>query len=172
MSGERPEARQIVVMGVSGTGKTVVGRALAEVLECDFVEGDAHHPRANIEKMAAGHPLDDDDRRPWLTELAEILARYRHRSVPVVLACSSLRRSYRDLLRGDGPLDATTFVHIDLPFDVLHARMEAREHFMPASLLQSQFDTLEPLQPDERAVVLDEDEPLDTVVARAVRMLG
>ncbi|GAB3116881.1 gluconokinase [Janibacter alkaliphilus] len=165
-------SRQIVVMGVSGTGKTVLGRALAEALECDFVEGDAHHPPANIAKMSAGHPLDDDDRRPWLEELGSNLGRYRANGVGVVLACSSLKRSYRDILRGDGPMDATCFVHIDLPFEVLEARMKARDHFMPASLLQSQFDTLEALQDDECAIIVNDDDPVAELVDGVVVRLA
>lgn len=161
--------RQIVVMGVSGTGKTVVGQALAEELSVDFVEGDAHHPQANIDKMASGHPLNDDDRKPWLEELAGILDDYRARSEGVVLACSALKRSYRDILRGTGGVGDTFFAHIDLPFDLLHQRMEQREHFMPASLLQSQFDTLEPLESDEAGVVLNHDEPVREEAQRAAR---
>ena len=160
---------QVVVMGVSGTGKTVVGKAVAEAMGFEFVEGDSHHPQANIDKMSAGVPLDDDDRRPWLEELAGILQTNRERKVGSVLACSALKRSYRDILRGGAPHDATFFLHLDLPYDVLLDRMEKREHFMPPSLLQSQFDTLQPLAEDEHGVELDQDEPLGDVVERAVR---
>lgn len=161
-------SRQVVVMGVSGTGKTVIGQAVAERLGVAFVEGDAHHPQANIDKMASGTPLDDDDRRPWLEELAAILDVHRRRGEGVVLACSALKRSYRDILRGDGGPVGTFFVHLDLPFDVLHERMEQRDHFMPASLLQSQVDTLEPLADEERGAVLDEDVPVEQVAEAAV----
>ncbi|MEO5653190.1 MAG: gluconokinase [Marmoricola sp.] len=159
---------QIVVMGVSGTGKTVIGEGVAERLGCDFVEGDTFHPAANIEKMSAGIPLDDDDRRPWLEELARVLDEKRAAGLPTVLACSALKRSYRDILRGRAPSEDTFFLHLDHPFDVLRERMEQREHFMPASLLQSQFDTLERLGPDEAGHVLDEDATIAEVVDRAV----
>ncbi len=156
-------------MGVSGTGKTAVGSAVAEAMGFEFIEGDTHHPQANIDKMSAGIPLDDDDRRPWLEELGSLLQANRERKVGSVLACSALKRSYRDILRGTSPHDATFFLHIDLPYDVLLERMERREHFMPPSLLQSQFDALEPLADDEHGVELDEDEPLGDVVERAIR---
>lgn len=161
-------ALQVVVMGVSGTGKTVIGKALATNLEFEFIEGDSFHPPANIAKMSAGMPLNDEDRRPWLEELARMLTARREANVGSVLACSALRRSYRDILRGDAPVGATFFLHLDVPFDVLLGRMETRKHFMPASLLQSQFDTLERLGPDERGHVLDFDGPIDEVVGVAV----
>lgn len=155
-------------MGVSGTGKTSVASAVAEASGYEFVEGDVHHPRTNVEKMSAGIPLTDEDRRPWLETLAGLLDEHRRQGRAAVLACSALKRSYRDILRGDAPADATFFVHIDLPPDVLLERMEQRDHFMPPSLLQSQLDTLEPLAQDEHGVVLDDDEPLPDVVERAV----
>ncbi|WP_374999421.1 gluconokinase [Aeromicrobium sp. CTD01-1L150] len=158
-------------MGVSGTGKTVVGRAVAEAMGFEFIEGDKHHPQANIDKMSAGTPLDDDDRRPWLEELAAILQENRTRGTGSVLACSSLKRSYRDILRGDAPPDATFFLHLDLPQDILLKRMQSREHFMPASLLQSQLDTLEPLGADEHGSALDHDDPLPQVVDDAVKLV-
>ncbi len=162
------DALQIVVMGVSGTGKTLIGQTVAERLGCPFLEGDSFHPEANIAKMSAGVPLDDDDRRPWLEKLASLLATNRATGSGSVLACSALKRSYRDILRGDAPIWDTFFLHLDLRFDVLRARMEQREHFMPASLLQSQFDTLERLAPDEAGQVLDNDVPVPEVVDAAL----
>ncbi len=165
-------------MGVTATGKSAVGTRLAARLDMTYIEGDEFHPKANIEKMSAGEPLNDDDRRPWLETLARILADNREAGVATVMGCSALRRSYRDILRGpaDQPSDdAVAFVHLTAPFDVLRDRMEQREHFMPASLLQSQFDTLEPLGDDERGVVLDVDAPLEDVVdaaAAAVEQWG
>ena len=158
-------ARQIVVMGVSGTGKSAIGKPLAERLGFAFIEGDTFHPESNIQKMSAGTPLDDDDRRPWLELLATKLADNQSAGKGSVLACSALRRSYRDILRR-GASDAY-FLHLDLPFDVLIERMEKREHFMPASLLQSQFDTLERLESDERGHVLDSDAPTPEVIEAA-----
>ena len=160
-------ARQVVVMGVTATGKSAVGTRLAARLDMVYVEGDELHPEANIAKMAAGEPLTDDDRRPWLETLAGMLADNREAGVATVLGCSALRRSYRDILRGSMPSDAVGFVHLTASFDVLRERMEHREHFMPASLLQSQFDTLEPLDDDERGVQLDVDAPLEDVVDAA-----
>ena len=160
-------ARQVVVMGVTATGKSEVGTRLADRLDMAYIEGDEFHPEANIVKMSAGEPLTDDDRRPWLETLAQMLADNREAGVATVLGCSALRRSYRDILRGSTPSDAVGFVHLTASFDVLRERMEHREHFMPASLLQSQFDTLEALDDDERGVLLDVDAPLEDVVDAA-----
>lgn len=155
-------------MGVTATGKSEVGTRLAARLDMAYIEGDAFHPEANIAKMSAGEPLTDDDRRPWLETLARMLADNRSAGTATVLGCSALRRSYRDILRGPSSAAEVAFVHLTAPFDVLRRRMEHREHFMPASLLQSQFDTLEPLEDDEHGVALDVDAPLDDVVDAAV----
>ena len=160
-------AHQVVVMGVTATGKSEVGTRVAARLDMAYIEGDEFHPEANIAKMSAGEPLTDDDRRPWLETLAQMLADNREAGVASVLGCSALRRSYRDILRGSMPSDAVGFVHFTASFDVLRDRMEHREHFMPASLLQSQFDTLEPLDDDEQGVQLDVDAPLEDVVDAA-----
>ena len=161
-------AHQVVVMGVTVTGKSEVGTRVAARLDMAYIEGDEFHPEANIAKMSAGEPLTDDDRRPWLETLAQMLADNRDAGVATVLGCSALRRSYRDILRGPTSVDEVEFVHLTASFDVLRHRMEHREHFMPASLLQSQFDTLEPLEDDERGVTLDVDAPLEVVVDAAV----
>ena len=160
-------ARQVVVMGVTATGKSAVGTRLAARLDMTYIEGDEFHPEANIKKMSAGEPLTDDDRRPWLETLARMLADNREAGIATVMGCSALRRSYRDILRGSMPSDAVGFLHLTASFDVLRDRMEHREHFMPASLLQSQFDTLEPLDDDELGVLLDVDAPLEEVVDAA-----
>lgn len=162
-------ALQVVVMGVSGTGKSAIGTRAAEQLAMTYIEGDSFHPQANIEKMSAGEPLDDDDRRPWLEELAALMKTNRDEGVPTVLACSALRRRYRDILRGSTEPGDVVFVHLSATFEVLRDRMEHREHFMPSSLLQSQLDTLEPLEDDERGVVIDVDAPLLDVVSAAVQ---
>ena len=161
-------ALQVVVMGVTATGKSAVGTRVAGRLGMDYIEGDEFHPKSNIEKMSAGEPLTDDDRRPWLETLAGKLAANREAGLGTVLGCSALRRSYRDILRGPNDSAAVAFIHLTATFDVLRDRMEHREHFMPASLLQSQFDTLEPLDDDERGVALDVDSPLADVVDAAV----
>jgi gluconokinase len=156
-------------MGVSGTGKTTVATALAEALGWTFIEGDDLHPPANIAKMSAGVPLDDDDRRPWLQAVASLQAFHHAEGISTVLTCSALKRAYRDVLREGVPVGTVSFVHLAAPFEVLRARMESREHFMPASLLQSQLDTLEPLGPDEQGTVVDVSPPLDDVVRAALR---
>jgi gluconokinase len=161
----------LVVMGVSGTGKTTVGEALAARLGLTFIEGDSMHPPANIAKMSAGTPLDDDDRRPWLEILGSLLASHHADGVSTVLTCSALKRAYRDILRADVPAGSVSFVHLAAPFEVLRERMESREHFMPASLLQSQFDTLEPLAPDEAGEVFDVTPPADEVIAAVQRFV-
>ncbi len=155
-------------MGVTATGKSAVGTRVADRLGMDYIEGDEFHPKSNIEKMSAGEPLTDDDRRPWLETLSGKLATNREAGVATVLGCSALRRSYRDILRGPKNSPAVAFIHLTATFDVLRDRMEHREHFMPASLLQSQFDTLEPLDDDERGVAIDVDSPLADVVDAAV----
>jgi gluconokinase len=156
----------VVVMGVSSTGKTTVGEPLAEELGCEFIEGDELHPRHNIEKMSAGVPLTDEDRWPWLQAIAEMVAVKDYEGTSTVVTCSALRRSYRDVLRDAAP---TFFVHLHAPFDVLEQRMQHRtKHFMPTTLLESQFATLEPLGDDEPGAVVDVSGPLDEVVEEAV----
>lgn len=144
----------LVVMGVAGSGKTTVARALADRLGVDLVEGDDLHPPANVAKMRAGTPLDDEDRRPWLMALARVIGDAEAAGRSTVVTCSALRRSYRDLLREGHP--SVRFVHLVVPVEVLRARLDRRTgHFMPASLLASQVLALEPLQADEPGVVVD-----------------
>jgi carbohydrate kinase (thermoresistant glucokinase family) len=156
---------RVVVMGVSGCGKSTVGRALASSLGVPFIEGDELHPPRNVALMAAGTPLTDDDRRDWLQAVAAALARAN--GTGAVAACSALKRSYRNLLRSGAP--GLRFVHLTGDRAVLEERMLHRSgHYMPASLLQSQLDILEPPTPDEAAITLDLDATPDEVV-RAVR---
>jgi gluconokinase len=156
----------VVVMGVSATGKTTVAERLAEELDCEFVEGDSLHPRQNIEKMEHGIPLTDEDRWPWLQAIAELVAVRDHEGTSTVVTCSALKRSYRNVLRDAAP---TFFVHLHAPFEVLEQRMQLRtKHFMPTSLLRSQFDTLEELGDDEDGAVVDVSPPVDEVVEEAV----
>jgi gluconokinase len=156
----------VVVMGVSATGKTAVGEPLAHELGCEFIEGDSLHPRQNIEKMTQGIPLTDEDRWPWLQAIAEMVAVKDHDGTSTVVTCSALRRSYRKVLYDAAP---TFFVHLDAPFEVLQGRMQHRtKHFMPTALLRSQFDTLEPLGPDEPGAVVDVSPPLEEVIEEAV----
>ncbi|MDO6142171.1 gluconokinase, GntK/IdnK-type [Paenarthrobacter aurescens] len=150
----------IVVMGVAGCGKSTVGAALAERLGAEFLDGDSLHPQANIEKMASGTPLNDDDRAPWL---AEIGRRFPASDSSLVIACSALKRSYRDIIRSADP--SVVFVHLHGTRELLNARMTARPgHFMPASLLDSQLATLEPLQSDEGGVVVNIAQSVEDIV--------
>ena len=166
MTGAEPRrAPLLVVMGVSGSGKSVVGAALAQRLRVVFVDADDLHPEANIAKMSAGHPLDDDDRRPWLDIVGEWLA--AHDESGGVVACSALKRSYRDQLRRHAPY--VGFVHLDGSREVIARRQASRPgHFMPASLLASQFATLERLAPDEAGEVIDVDQGVDAIVQEYV----
>ncbi|WP_374454943.1 gluconokinase [Nocardioides sp.] len=159
-------------MGVSGTGKTTVATELAEHFGWRFIEGDSLHPAANIAKMSAGVPLDDDDRQPWLEVLGRLLAFHHADGISSVLTCSALKRSYRDVLRAGVPDGSVFFVHLAAPFELLLQRMESREHFMPPSLLQSQFDTLEPLRADEAGEVFDVSEPVEDVVRSVVDVVS
>lgn len=156
-------------MGVAGTGKTSIGERLATTLGAQFLEGDAYHPDANVEKMRAGVPLTDEDRTPWLRTLARLVRAWDDEGIATVLTCSALRRRYRDELRTAVPPSRLVFVHLHAPFEVLEERMSRRPgHFMPASLLRSQFETLEPLEPDEAGILLDVSAELDDVMAAAV----
>ena len=135
----------IVVMGVSGSGKSTVGRAVADRLGWRYVEGDDLHPPANVEKMRSGQPLTDDDRWPWLDRVADAI---REQDVDTVFTCSALKRSYRDRLRNSNP--GVRFAFLAVAEDVLRERLEQRAgHYMPPSLLASQLQALEPLEPDE-----------------------
>lgn len=142
----QPSPPVVVVMGVSGSGKSTVGGLLAERMGVPYAEADDFHPAANIAKMSAGHPLDDTDRGPWLDAIAAWVIERTGRGG--VVSCSALRRRYRDRLRADAP--ELFFLHLDGPPELIAARLQARmEHFMPAGLLRSQFEALEPLDPDE-----------------------
>ena len=159
--------RPIVVMGVSGVGKTTVGVALAHRLHAEFVDADDLHGPENIAKMSAGIPLVDEDRWPWLDRVGSVLAS----EADIVMACSALRRSYRDRLCATAP--DTTFVHLAAAPERVAAQAEAREdHFMPPALLRSQIATLEPLESDERGFVVIVDAEPDELVDRIVALLA
>ncbi|MEU9104292.1 gluconokinase [Streptomyces xanthophaeus] len=161
--------RVIVVMGVAGTGKTTVGRLLAEALGIPYAEGDAFHPAANVAKMSAGTPLDDADRWPWLDAIGAWI-RNRGAARGAVVSASALKRAYRDRLRAAAP--RTVFVHLAGERPLIEERMAARKgHFMPTTLLDSQFATLEPLQEDESGVVVDVSGSPQEITERALAAL-
>ena len=148
----RPSAPVIVVMGVSGCGKSTVASRLADHLGWDMAEGDEMHSAANVAKMAAGEPLTDADRWPWLTKVAAWIDAQTDAGGSGVITCSALKRSYRDRLRRDNVL----FVYLRVPREILAARLGARAgHYMPASLLDSQLAALEEPGHDERAITID-----------------
>jgi gluconokinase len=150
---------RIVLMGVAGSGKSVVGKALARGLGYRFIDADDLHPTSNVEKMAGGHPLDDDDRWPWLDAVGAAIAREEH----VVAACSALTLRYRERLRASA--HDLVFVHLGGSPAVLAQRLSHRtDHFMPTTLLASQLETLEPLREGERGFTTDIAPPLDDVV--------
>ncbi|MEO9221996.1 MAG: gluconokinase [Mycobacteriaceae bacterium] len=149
----RSESSTLIVMGVSGSGKTTIADELVAQSGYVFAEGDEFHPQANVAKMHAGHPLDDEDRWPWLRSVAAWIGERERAGASAVLTCSALKRSYRELLRDGHP--SVWFVHLTLPSEVIDQRLQRRQgHYMPASLLQSQLDILEPLAVDEPGVTV------------------
>ncbi|MGH8160899.1 MAG: gluconokinase [Gammaproteobacteria bacterium] len=142
----------VVIMGVSASGKSTVGKLLAARLNVNYADGDNFHSQANITKMRSGIPLDDDDRWPWLDTIGDWL--HDHASTGAVISCSALKRIYRDRLRAAAP--GIVFLHLSGGVEELRRRIAARkDHFMPASLLDSQLETLEPLQKDETGVAIE-----------------
>ena len=153
--------KTFVVMGVSGCGKSFVGKLLARALGGVFADADDFHPPANIEKMACGIPLTDTDRWPWLETLREQIVSYWSSPACYVLACSALKQSYRDRLRSDDSQEMLNFVYLKGTKELIRQRMEQRHHFMPLALLDSQFDTLE--EPQD-AIVVNIELPPDEIV--------
>lgn len=151
----------LVLMGVAGCGKSTVGTALADVLGARYIEGDLLHSPANIAKMSRGEPLEDADRWPWLDAVGAALIEN------AIIGCSALKRRYRDRIRAKSP--AAVFVHLAGSRAVIEARMAARTgHFMPVSLIASQFAALEPPMPDEAAITVDIDQSTEAIVAAIV----
>ena len=156
--------RCYVVMGVSGCGKSSIGRALSITCDMTFVDGDDLHPQTNIDKMASGQPLDDIDRNPWLETVGDVLARTPG---PIVVGCSALKRAYRDIIRLRVP-EPVRFLHLDAAERVMLDRVNGRAgHFMPPSLLQSQFDTLEGLAAGELGTRINIARPFGAVVGQS-----
>lgn len=151
----------VVVMGISGVGKSAVGRAVADESGVPYADGDDYHPKANIEKMSAGHALTDEDRWPWLDLIGGWLA--EHDEGGGVISCSALRRVYRDVLIRHAP--RSVFLHLVGDHQLILSRMQGRDHFMPVSLLESQEATLEPLEADENGVVFDVTETPERIAA-------
>ncbi|CNJ27972.1 gluconokinase [Yersinia mollaretii] len=161
----------IIVMGVSGSGKTTVGEAVARQIHAKFIDGDDLHPRANIQKMGSGHPLNDEDRMPWLERLSDAAYSLNHKNETGIIVCSALKRRYRDRLREGN--QGMVFLYLKGSFDVIMERLKARSgHFMPTDLLKSQFETLEEPGADEPDVIcVDIDADVDEVVRRCVLAL-
>lgn len=162
-----PTDRHICVMGVSGSGKTTIATRLAEHLDRSFCDADDLHPQSNIDKMAAGTPLTDDDRRPWLDAVVAWCDEQVEAGASTVFACSALKRSYRDhLATASG---GVLFVELAVPEDELRRRLESRTgHYMKVAMLASQLETFEDLQPDENAVTIDATEEIEKTVSAAV----
>jgi len=161
----------LVIMGVSGSGKTTVAELIAKRLGWPFMEGDRLHPKANVEKMRQGIPLTDADRAPWLDRIGEELKRWAAERRSGVMTCSALKRAYRDRIRSARP--DVRFVYLKGSLALIEARVAARHHeYMPASLLQSQFDTLEEPAPDEPVVTVDAGASPEAEAAAAIGALG
>jgi carbohydrate kinase (thermoresistant glucokinase family) len=159
-------------MGVSSSGKSVVGKALGRKLHAPFLDGDGYHPPANKEKMRAGIPLNDDDRWPWLDTLAKALRDAADEKGVAVGACSALKRVYRNFLTEKAG-EPILFVLLDGPKEVIAARIAARQHeYMPASLLDSQLATLEHPAPGENAITLSIEDPIETIAAKAAKAVS
>jgi gluconokinase len=158
-----PAPSVVIVAGPAGSGKTTIGRALASALGAEFVDADVLHSAASIAKMRSGQPLDEDDRRPWLGRVRELLDRRTSAGVPTIVAVSALRRRHRSALRAG--TRGTLLVWLDVPADVLAARLAKRPgHFFPPALLGSQLDSAEPPASDEDAIRVDASRPVDAVV--------
>lgn len=158
-----------VIMGVAGSGKTSIGQRLALELGADFIDGDDLHPPSNIDKMARGVPLNDGDRAPWLASVGKTL---RVHPGTLIVGCSALKRSYRDQIRA-AVGHPVTFLYLDGSRDLIAGRMAKRQrHFMPLSLLDSQFATLQRPEPDEDAITVSIDAEPDAIVAALVKAIG
>jgi gluconokinase len=167
-----PGVSAIVVMGVSGAGKSTVGKLIAARLDCPFRDADSFHPPANIEKMSRGAPLTDEDRWPWLHAIADWIGEHRAAGTTCVATCSALKRRYRDLITARQRADVR-LIYLTGDFDLIAARLAARKgHFMPPALLRSQFDALEEPRADERAITLSIDATPEEIAARALGGLG
>lgn len=170
-SGQVAGSPILVIMGVSGSGKTTVAKDLALRLGWDFKEGDSLHPATNVEKMRAGIPLTDDDRQPWLTAVAAWIDGQQAKGLPGIVTCSALKRSYRRVVIGERP--QVRLVYLRGNEALIGDRVaERHDHFMPPSLLHSQFSTLEEPGPEENPLIVDIGPPADQVAEAVIRLLG
>jgi gluconokinase len=161
----------LIVMGVSGSGKSTIASSLAERLGWTFEDGDRFHPKSNVAKMSAGHPLTDEDRQPWLQAIADEIDRVCKAGGHVVMACSALKRAYRDILVHGR--DEVGIVFLDGRQALIADRLARRKgHFMPPDLLDSQFKTLEPPQADERPFTVSIDAPVETIIDNIVAQVA
>lgn len=157
--------QNFVIMGVSGCGKSSIGAGFAQAIGADFADGDDLHPQSNVEKMTAGHPLNDDDRAPWLTKVGMLFAQSDQ---PLVIGCSALKRQYRDIIR-ESAAGPVAFLHLSGSRKVIAKRMSARsDHFMPLTLLDSQFADLEPPEADEISVTVDINQTPGAIISRLI----
>jgi gluconokinase len=159
----------LIVMGVSGSGKTTLAKTLAELTGWQFAEGDDYHSEANRQKMHSGIPLTDEDREPWLETLHALILEWHQRGENGVLTCSALKRAYRETLTADLPVSAYRFVLAEAPKEVIAQRMKARQHFMPAELLDSQIATLEAPADAVHVSALD---PPEVAARKVLQSLG
>jgi len=159
----------IILMGVSGSGKTTIGKRLSRRTGLPFFEGDNYHPRANVEKMSSGRPLDDADRRPWLVALHQLIQTNLERKRSLILASSALKEKYRDTLRGDLG-EQVVFVYLKGDFDLIYRRMKDRkDHFMGKEMLRSQFQALE--EPED-GLTVSVDQPIPAIVGEIIQRLA
>jgi gluconokinase len=166
-----PTLHALIVMGVSGSGKSTIGEALAKRIGWRFEDGDSFHPPSNVAKMKAGHPLNDDDRKPWLEAIAAEIARVAAGRGHIIIACSALKRAYRDILI-HGRRDIR-IVFLDGSEELIAGRLQKRKgHFMPPGLLASQFETLEMPTADEHVITTSIDADVETIVDDIVRKLS
>lgn len=157
------------MMGVSGSGKTTIAQAIAARLGWHVLEGDTFHPPANVQKMSKGIPLDDADRSPWLEAIAAAIDRMLAQELPAAIACSALKRKYRDILIGKRR--DVVLVYLKGSEELIRQRMANRAHFMPPSLLASQFVTLEEPEPDEHPIIVNVAAPLEAVVSDVIKAM-
>ncbi len=166
----RGKIAAVIIMGVSGSGKTTIGEALADKLGFAFEDGDTYHPASNVAKMHSGIPLTDEDRWPWLQAIAQAIDCKAEANTPVVIACSALKRAYREILVHDR--EDVRIVYLKGSHELITKRLALRtDHFMPTALLDSQFATIEEPLPKERVITVDIDASVDEILTQIVHQL-